>query len=214
MFDLVQEREIGGTLTRTMIYLLVHAEHNYNHTGLSERGRNQVMELARSRLIPVVKTLYSAKSDVCKQTAMMLQKEFGSRMETIECLSEIDIGVKLDDEKAYEIISELWKDESQPAPNGESLLAAQKRMRDCIMNLAKRNSGDVIAVVTHPLVAVLFNLLVVGGPPRVEDWLYLGHASCATYEYSKDGWTLVMPFDDSFLSSPAKIADGLPPGLF
>jgi hypothetical protein len=56
--------------------------------------------------------------------------------------------------------------------------------------------------------------MIVGGDPQVEDWLYSGFASCASYEYSKDGWTLIMPPENSFLSDPTDVSTSLPSGLF
>jgi hypothetical protein len=61
-----------------------------------------------------------------------------------------------------------------------------------------------------PLDGLLFYSLVVGGDVQAKQWLDSGFASCGTYEYSTDGWSLVMPPDDSFLPNPVSVREVLP----
>ena len=101
----------------------------------------------------------------------------------------------------------MWDDPSISVGKGESFLESRKRIGVCITNIAKKNSGNSVAIVTHPVVALLFDSLVCGGDLTQESLMSLGYASCASYEYSKDGWVLVMPFENSFLSEPTCFSD-------
>jgi hypothetical protein len=60
----------------------------------------------------------------------------------------------------------------------------------------------------------LFYSLVTAAPLNIDEWLSTGFASCATYEYAKTGWALVMPPENSFLSDPTGVSDWLPENLF
>ena len=52
MFDLVQEGDTGpGLAARTMVYVITNGEAKVDKfKSLTDRGRNQVVELARSRV--------------------------------------------------------------------------------------------------------------------------------------------------------------------
>ncbi|MHA1933994.1 MAG: histidine phosphatase family protein [Candidatus Thorarchaeota archaeon] len=169
---------------------------------LSEKGRNQVTDLARSRVAIGVRKVYSSPMKASKETAKILANEFEASVDSKDCLTEIVLSKgNIDLETQKEILPLIWQDPGYKPKGGESLKKAQTRFGNCMNAVGARHVGDSIAVVAHPIVSV-------------EDWLYSGTASCSAYEYSKEGWTLVMPPDDSFLSEPTSIVDTLPKGLF
>jgi broad specificity phosphatase PhoE len=215
MFDLIQTRSSGGALSRTTVYLIAHGESTPRLDGLSEVGMEQISELARSRLIAGPKSIFSSPRADAWTSAQMLGDELMSDVVESECLSDVSIGNEWTNQGyVQKHLPKMWDDTSYEPPGGESLLRAQKRVGECISTLARRNPESSIAVVTHPLVYALFYTLVVGGEADMQDWLDLGFASCSCFEYSKDGWTLVMPTEDSFLSQPSNTAMLFPDSSF
>jgi len=217
MFEYVQEREFSRRLEpRTMIYVITHGEVEKEKLGkLSERGRNQVSELAHSRLVVGVRTLYCSPAKETLETSEMLRKEFECRMEKRDCLFDVKLGFDWDDEaQLRERIPLMWKDENLVSDKGESFADARERIGECMNQIGAKHPGDSVAIVTHPLIATLFFSLVTAAPLDINEWLMTGHASCATYEYASTGWTLLMPPDSSFQSNPSSVADWLPENMF
>ncbi|TFG32481.1 histidine phosphatase family protein [Candidatus Thorarchaeota archaeon] len=216
MFEYVQEREHTTRLEpRTMVYVITLGEMDKdNPEKLSDRGKNQVQELANSRLVTGVSRIYSSPASVAVETSNILKKEFYCNVEKKECLIELELGIPwTDEDKLRETLQRLWEDEDFKPNNGESMSEARSRIRDCLNEIGLRHQGDSVAIVTHPLTSNLLHSLVTGVPSEIHDWLMSGFASCASYEHTKAGWILVMPPDNSFLTDPSTIADILPDNL-
>jgi len=215
VFEIIQEPDYGS-ISRTVIHVVVNGEPDSNEKdGLSERGRNQIFELARSRLLAGPSKVYTPDAKECKTSAEILAKELYSSVAKMDCLKEIDLGAKeLDEEFLKNEMPNLWNDINYEPKSGESLRNSQIRISSCIDRLTKMHPESTIGVILPPIQSILFHHIVVGGIPQIEDWLHLGFASCATYEYSKNGWALVMPPESSFLSDPSKVVDTLPAGIF
>ncbi len=216
MFEIVQEPDYGGSMSRTIVFVVLHGEVSQEDSNqLTERGKEQVFELARSRLVSAPSRVYSGSNKASKATGEILAKELFSKTQQKDCLKEIDLGKKKVDETLLrELLPQLWNNPRFEPPSGESLTEAQRRFAVCVNQIAKVHPEHSVAIVAQPIVFNLFYRMVVGGEPQVEDWLYSGFASCATYEYSKDGWTLIMPPENSFLSEPIDVSSSLPSGLF
>ncbi len=213
MFEYVQEREMGSRLVpRTLIYMIVSGEPSTEDNGkLSERGKNQIMELAYSRLVAGIRKIYTSTKNSDQESAKMLSKEFQVRVEKKGCLDAFDPGVSWDDsDKLQKALSTIWNDETYAPEKGESLADARERFGICMNNLGSKHPDDSFAVVTDTTMAFLFYSLVTAAPLSMEEWLKTGFASCATYEYAKTGWTLVMQPDNSFLTDPSNVSDWLP----
>jgi broad specificity phosphatase PhoE len=213
MFEYVQERESRSPLTvRTMVHVIIIGEPDKeNPEKLSERGDNQVLEIAMSRVVAGVRRIYSATSKLAMSTSKILAEEFSAKIQKRNCLGDVNIGKKSD---SHQELLEMWKNEEYQPNDRESFALARERFGDCMNEIASKHSGDVCAVVTHPLIGVLFHSLVTAAPLAIENWLSAGYASCASYEYSRKGWSEVMPPDNSYLSDPASVADGYPEGHF
>jgi broad specificity phosphatase PhoE len=215
LFEIIEEPDYGGALSRTMVYIAVSGEPNDESNNLSERGKQQVFELARSRLIAAPSKMYSDSSDACTNSAEIIAKELYTGSSRKDCLCEVNLGTKHPDEQFLKSeLTKMWKDLSYAPKGGESLIKSQERISKCIDVIAKTHPESSIGIVLSPIVAALFYRLVAGGKPAIEDWLYSSFASCTTYEYSKNGWSLVMPPESSFLSEPSNVIDTLPKGVF
>ncbi|MFQ5834077.1 MAG: histidine phosphatase family protein [Candidatus Thorarchaeota archaeon] len=211
MFDLVQERNVGERLSpHTMVYVVTHGVTSATG-GLSDAGENQIIELARSRVATGVTSVYSSPAKDTEATAKILGKEFGAKVKTKDCLEEVRTGKgTLNDEEMVQVLPEMWRNVDHRPKNGESLMEARHRLAECVSEFAGRHRGESIAIVTHTILATLFHTLVKGGNPSSKDWLEMGYASCAAYEYAKGGWSLVMPPDNSFLTEATIVKDTLP----
>jgi broad specificity phosphatase PhoE len=195
-----------------MVYVITIGEQDKeNPEKLSERGENQVLEIALSRVVAGVRKIYSATSKLAMSTSKILAEEFSAKIQKRDCINEVNIGKKSDFREA---ILEMWKDEEHEPDDGESFTLARERFGECMNEIASKHSGDVFAVVTHPLIGVLFHTLVTAAPLEIDTWLSAGNASCASYEYSRKGWSEVIPPDNSYLSDPTTVADGFPEGHF
>ncbi len=212
MFEYVQERESRARLEpRTMAYVVTTGEtYPDDIDRLTERGENQILELARSRVVPGVRTIYSCSSKAAHRTCEILGKEFDSDTAKKECLTTVRIpDLKTRYEEAIETLVKMWNDETHSEKNGESLLEARKRFGDCMGEIVTKHVNDSFAVVADPMIVALFDSLVTGSPIQPGLWIDMGHAACATYEYAR-GWSVVMPPDNSYLSDPTYVSESLP----
>ncbi|MHA1959910.1 MAG: histidine phosphatase family protein [Candidatus Thorarchaeota archaeon] len=212
MFELIQDRDMGRDYTsRTTVYVIVHAEPAPQNPGhITEQGKNQVLDLARSRVVTGVAQIYSAPSEPALETSGMLRKEFDAPVIVDDGLSELSFGtVDFSDSESLEVFAKMWSDFSYSPNEGESLDNATYRIRDCVNSLGAQHPDDAIAIVTHPLVSAIMYSLVVGKSVGPRSWLEMGYASCAAYEYSKNQWGLIMPPDDTYLEHTSSVKDFL-----
>ena len=67
MFEIVQEPDYGGSMSRTIVYVVLHGEVSHEDSNqLTERGKEQVFELARSRLVSAPSKVYSGSIGVAE----------------------------------------------------------------------------------------------------------------------------------------------------
>ena len=208
MFEYVQEREIGKRLdSRTIVYVITAGEYEgLNSQKLTERGVNQLLEMARSRVATGVRVIYSATDRVAEKSAEILAKEFESKVQKMECLDMVRFGDKSD--IAKEELERMWQNEEYRPVHGESLAEVREHFAACMGSIVAKHQDDVFAVVVDPFLAALFYTHVTAAPLDIDGWRSMGYAACATYEYSR-GWSVVMPSDNSYLSDPTTVSDTL-----
>ena len=210
MFDLIQERDNEPLIGhRTTVYIVVPAETREGK--LTERGTAQLDDLVHSRMITSSSRVYSASSKSETLTAERLAKEFDVKHIIDDDLGEVKLGLEdLDEKGVADTLRAIWTDLEFVPPGGESLDQAERRVADSMNRIVSKHSNDSITVVLPPITGLLFISLVVGGIPTLEQWLDLGHASCAMFEYQRSSWSLVFPLDNSFLSEPSTVQETLP----
>jgi len=208
MFEMVQDPGIEQTMTKTVVYVVNTAEPEPEEDTLTERGKEQARELFRSRLITGPEAIYSGTSGPVIQTADIVSSDFDIPSIMIECLSTGNLRESnaLSNKQRKRIV-EMWNDFDYAPEKGESMREIQSRFSKCVNELAVNHSGQSIVVVCGSIPFMLFYRLVVGGSPTQDDWLSLGYCSCASYEYSKNGWALLLPPDNTYLSHPTTISD-------
>ncbi len=213
MFELIEEKEsLPALRPRTTVYAVVHAE-PVDHRGseVSPRGEQQIRELINCRMITSASAIYSAPGGASEYTADQLSSEFSAPVKVIEELADLSVGkASRDDDRLGEELAKMWDDHDYVPPGGESLEQATERISHAANKIASWHSVDSIVIVVSPSVAVLFNSLVTGAHPTLEDWLAMGHASCAILEHHRTSWSLLSPFDNTFLSQPTTVVDVLP----
>jgi len=217
MFEYVQEREMGSRLEpRTLIYVITSGEVMNDGSGkLSERGKNQILELSSSRLVSGVRKIYSSSTSYDLETAKILSKEFDVRVDKKGCLDAFKLGFSWTDvDRLKEELPALWNDHDYQINKGESIEKAKERFGTCMNDVGRKHPDDSVAVVCDTIMSCLFHSLVTAAPLNIDEWLTTGFSSCATYEYAKTGWTLVMPPENSFLTDPTCVSDWLPENLF
>lgn len=217
MFEYVQEREMGSKLEpRTLFYVITTGEIlDSDSSKLSERGKNQIFELANSRLVTGVRKIYTSSSNNNHETAKILSKEFDVRLDKKSGLDDFKLGISwIEKDELKVVIPSLWNDEDYKFGKGESVIEARERFGECMNDIGRRHPDDSVAVVCDTIMSCIFHSLVTAAPLDINQWLASGFASCATYEYAKTGWTLVMPPDNSYLSDPTCVSDWLPENLF
>jgi broad specificity phosphatase PhoE len=217
MFEYVQEREMGAKLEpRTLIYVITSGEVMDDGSGkLSEIGKNQILELASSRLVAGVRKIYTSTTSYDLETAKILSDEFDVRLDKKSCLDAFKLGFSwTDTAQLKEALPALWNDPEYQIGKGESLEEAKERFGTCMNDIGSRHPDDSVAIVCDTIQTCLFHSLVTAAPLDINTWLATGFASCTTYEYAKTGWTLVMPSENSFLSNPSCVSDWLPENLF
>ncbi|MHA3964401.1 MAG: histidine phosphatase family protein [Candidatus Thorarchaeota archaeon SMTZ1-45] len=211
MFEYVQEREVSKRVkSRTLVYVITIGEsEGFNSQALTDRGENQLIEMARSRVATGVRVLYSATDKIALKSSNILEREFESKIQKVDCLNLVKFGTSMDDLNSLGIrLRQMWKDEEFVPDNGESFIEARERFSSCMGSLVSKHKDDVVAVVVDPLMAILFHSHIVAAPLDISEWHSMGYAACASYEYSR-GWSLVMPPDNSYLSDPTTVGETL-----
>jgi broad specificity phosphatase PhoE len=213
MFEYVQEREVGKPLeARTMVYVIAVGEcDGFNSQTLTERGENQLFEMARSRVASGVRILYTASEKLPTKSADVLAKEFEAKTKKTNCLDSIKFETG-DLDSLRETFRKMWQNEDFIPDKGESLAEARERFGTCMGGIVSKHPDDVVAVVVDPLMSVLFHSHVTATPLDISQWQSMGYASCASYEYAR-GWSVSIPPDNSYLSDPTTVGDTLPEGL-
>ena len=216
MFEYVQEREVGKRLEpRTMVYVITVGDNEgFNSQSLTERGENQLFEMARSRVATGVRILYSATDKIATKSAEVLAKEFESKIKKKNCLDSVKFGNGSEVlETLSETLKQMWQDEEFLPEKGESFADAKDRFGTCMGEIVSKHQDDVVAVVVDPIMLVLFHSHVTASPLDISEWQSMGYAACGSYEYSR-GWSVVLPPDNSYLSDPTTVCDTLPDDLF
>jgi broad specificity phosphatase PhoE len=195
-----------------MVYVIAVGEcDGFNSEKLTERGENQLFEMARSRVASGMRIIYTASDKLATSSANLLAKEFESKTKKTICLDAAQFDTSnLDSLK--ETLQKMWQDEEFIPDGGKSFAELKERFGSCMGEIVAKHQDDIVAVVVDPLMAVLFHSHVTATPLDISEWHSFGFASCATYEYSR-GWSVVMPPDNSYLSDPTTVSDIMPEGF-
>ena len=151
----------------TTVYLVRHcqsranAKRVYNSTigddeGLTEGGKEQARQVAKFFHGLRLAKVYTSPFLRTRQTAQEISSASGAAMEVAERFGELDCGRwngKSEDEIRREF-PEAWKGwrddpQSNPIPEGETLLEVQARVLPEFERLIKLHKEERIAIVTH-----------------------------------------------------------------
>lgn len=84
-------------------------------------------------------------------------------------------------------------------PKGESISQCKARSIRVLNRIADQHPSEIVVVVTHGYVLMVFFEMVLGLPPRSIGRYKLNHASFSAFDYVDEAWSLVVWNDRSHL---------------
>lgn len=147
----------------TTIYLIRHAEHEYQGrilTGrmegvpLSKEGQRQSERLADRFADVPIRAIYSSPLQRARETAVILANRLGIAIEIVPYLTEFDVGAwtgltfdALQGDPLWERFN-MFRSGTR-APGGESMLEVQSRVIYFLESLHKRHPDGEVCVISH-----------------------------------------------------------------
>lgn len=130
---------------------------------MNANGSNQVCRLAAELAGEAIELIYTSPAQSAMQTAETLAVRLKVKCKVLDKLQNLDHGLwhgKLIEEvkQRQPKVYRLWQDQPELVcpPEGETVLAAQQRVRDTMKRLLKKHKSGVIAlVVPEPLASIL-----------------------------------------------------------
>lgn len=161
------------------------------NAALSDVGRGQAQSLARRLAQELIHAFYASPLDRTMETASILAKPHGKRVQAESAFREIDHGVwegltRGEAETKYPDMYARWEqDPFNYAPeNGESGLFVTSRAMPALLSLVEKHAGQVICVVSHKATIRLLLSAVLGFDPRTyRDHLDLNPASLSILDF-------------------------------
>lgn len=168
-----------------------HPEHKW---GLTNKGRKQVEKSAKTLKDKGIDLIFASDLTRTKETADIIAKKLGLKVEYDERLREIDVGVYNGrSEQEYHAYFNNREDRmTQPIEGGENLRDVRRRMVSFVKGVESRYEGKNILVVSHgdpiwQLEAVMFD-----GMNDEESWgAPLNHTGTFSERQLKN-----LPYDD------------------
>jgi probable phosphoglycerate mutase len=156
------------------IHLVRHGHHRLlkhrlcgrlSDVGLDEQGRRE-MECCFEMLMPAPAAIQSSPQRRARQSAAILARRFGVAVEIVPAVDEIDVGDWTGltfDELTHRPGWKRWNDARGTGlpPNGESMLALQRRVVRHLEQLGRDGSSGTLVIVSHaePIRAALLHYL-------------------------------------------------------
>ena len=137
---------------------------------LSQRGRQQVQDLAKNLRTVKLDCLYISPTESSQQSAESIAEYNFCRIKTLECLRNLDQGlwqgklvteVKRLQPKVYRQFQEHPGDVCPP--EGETVLEAIERLSAPIAKLLKRHEGGRIGILVPQPLAAIVRYVLLGG---------------------------------------------------
>ncbi len=219
----------GGKAMVTTVYLIRHGEAEGNIGGffqgrtdcsLSEKGKEQLCSLSERFLNIDIEKIYSSPLKRAAETAKAVNKYKNVPIVFDGRLSEIDGGDW--EGENWDVIPErfpesykIWKNspENFKAENGESMRDVYDRMKEALEDIAAKNAGKIIAVVSHGCALRNFLCYAKGHDlDRIseENWLLNTSVSLAEYDSGEKTWRIIMENNVSHLAeAPRALPDSI-----
>jgi len=184
----------------TTIVLIRHGETDWNIIGryqgqadppLNSNGLQQASQLANELQNSSLDLLYTSPLQRTKQTADIISSELGIRQIDEPRLMEIHQGdwqtrLRSEIEALYPELFAAWENtpwEVSP-PGGEHLRDVQVRVNEAVDDIASRDSGHKIGLVTHRIPIALIKVRYQGMDPDIVRTIHLPNAYWEEIELS------------------------------
>lgn len=174
---------------------------------LTMTGREQAAELAAKLADKKIKTLISSDLLRARQTAEIVAEKLGLKVEFDPRLREVDYGelngmYTLEREEKFPDFRECYRDYDRRFPGGESFCEVGERMKNAIIDAARKYHHRNLALSTHGnAMAVLVNVLFSRRVYRLPncDVMHI------TYDVEKNVWEAVDLPPEQPVFEPAKL---------
>jgi len=202
----------------TNIYLIRHAEaegniyrraHGQYDGQIIGRGYVQIEHLKARFENEKIDAVYSSDLLRARVTASAIYEHHGLPLNTTEFLREVNMGVwedmawgniEYDDPEMNRFFSMdpvQWQ-----VDGGENYYRIQRRMTECIMDIARQHDGGTVAVFSHGLAIRLFVCGILGLPSdKIRQVPYFDNTSVTLLRFGNDGFSIVYSGDNSHLSN-------------
>jgi 2,3-bisphosphoglycerate-dependent phosphoglycerate mutase len=195
------------TLRETRVLLLRHAETSApdrfhgaeSDVGLGENGRNQAEAAARALASRRPDALYCSAMRRARETAAPIGRACGLVPEAVETLHERKVGklsgqLRADGWADYAETKARWADGELDftRDGGESYNDIRRRVVPAFQELADRNPGKTLILVTHGwVIRVLLTSLIEGLGPADFDAIAINHVAINELAYDGRHWRMV-----------------------
>ena len=146
---------------------------------LSEQGLDDIRAVAGQLTGQHIQAVYAAEGEAERQTAALLAKSLGLKVQTSNDLRELDYGLwqgltEGEIKRRFPKIYRQWTEAPATVrpPDGETLEQAQKRIRSALREILKRHPDELVLLVLRPVVLALLRCLLEAGDPA-ELWKYV-----------------------------------------
>ena len=140
---------------------------------LTEKGRKQIVRLARSLRKKRINAIISSDLLRTKQTAEIVGETLGIRPTYDKRLRELDAGI-YNGKPVEEMIAAMWRQEGETPlehymkrftiapPEGETWVDVQRRLHSLLRDIERKEKGKTILLVSHEVSLTLLEGLVQG----------------------------------------------------
>jgi len=146
---------------------------------LSEQGCEEILAISGQLVEQHIQAVYAAEGEAERQTAALLAKAMGLKVQTSNDLRELDYGMwqgltKSEIKRRFPKIYRQWTEAPATVrpPEGETLEQAQKRISSALREIIKRHPDELVLLVLRPVVLALLRCLLEAGE-TAELWKYV-----------------------------------------
>lgn len=121
-----------------------------NILSLTKKGEQQIRVVAKKLKNKDIDFIYSSDFKRTKQTANIITKELGLKVQFDKRLRDVEVGIwkgKTGDE-FYQVFSKKQRFSKRPK-NGESWRDTKKRLKDFIKDIEKKHKNKTILIISH-----------------------------------------------------------------
>ena len=175
-----------------LLYFIRHGKpkvvnSNYYEAHLAEEGVREARRLAQSNELPKPEAIFTSPYNRAMETAKVFGEVHGVGWEVRDFLKEWNVqSLNLQDPEFGDEIRRGWTDQEVKVNGGESLKDLLERAYEGTMQIASRETGQVVCLVTHGTLMEMMCSKTMGRPAALRNVENMKFLDYAVFEY-KDG---------------------------